>query len=61
MTIVTKFAAQAPGFSRGGDSVWDVDETPLRGSPAGRPSDARWQQPEGVIVLKNHAKNAANL
>lgn len=35
-----------------------IDETPLRGSPEGRPSDAREQQPEGVIVLNARDERA---
>ena len=35
-----------------------IDETPLRGSPAGRPSDARGQWPEGVIVLNARDERA---
>lgn len=35
-----------------------TDETPLRGSPAGRPSDARGQRPEGVIVLNARDERA---
>lgn len=35
-----------------------TDETPLTGSPAGRPSDARGQQPEGVIVLNARDERA---
>lgn len=35
-----------------------IEEAPLRGSPAGRPSDARGQQPEGVIVLNSRDERA---
>lgn len=33
-------------------------ENPLRGSPAGRPSDTRGQQPEGVLVLNARDERA---
>lgn len=35
-----------------------IEETPLRWSPAVRPSDARGQQPEGVIVLNARDERA---
>lgn len=34
------------------------EERPLRGSPAGRPSDTRGQQPEGVLVLNPRDERA---
>ena len=36
----------------------DNEEKPLRGSPAGRPSDTRGQQPEGVLVLNARDERA---
>jgi hypothetical protein len=35
-----------------------MEEKPLRGSPAGRPSDTRGQQPEGVLVLNARDERA---
>jgi hypothetical protein len=35
-----------------------IDETPLRGSPPGRPSDAGRQQPDGVVVLNARDERA---
>lgn len=35
-----------------------MEGKPLRGSPAGRPSDTRGQQPEGVLVLNARDERA---
>lgn len=35
-----------------------IEKEPLRGSPAGRPSDARGQQPEGVLILNARDERA---
>lgn len=40
------------------ESVLDSEQKPLRGSPAGRPSDTRGQQPEGVLVLNARDERA---
>lgn len=34
------------------------EKKPLRGSPAGRPSDTQGQQPEGVLVLNERDERA---
>lgn len=40
------------------ESVLDIEQKPLRGSPAGRLSDTRGQQPEGVLVLNAQDERA---